>query len=82
MLLHLDVPPAPIHFITMVVINKFKPSAQRHQYYLTVIDVLTNFTCYILLHTKKADKVIHAYLVNISAKCGELHKILSDNSSE
>ena len=58
----------PMHFIVMDLIGKFKPSAYGYQYALTVIDMLMNCTRYILLLTKEADKVVHAYLVKVYSK--------------
>ena len=50
--LHLEELTMPIHFIVMDLIGKFKPSPKGHQYALTVIDMLTNYTWCILLFTK------------------------------
>ena len=58
-------PSVPMHFIAMDLIGKFKPSSQGHQYALTVNDMLTNYTWCMLLFTEEADKVVHAYLVNV-----------------
>ena len=42
--LHTEVPSALIHFIVMDLTGMFKPSPQDHQYALTVIDMLTDYT--------------------------------------
>ena len=57
--LYLEVPPAPMHFIVMNVIGKFKQSFQGHQYALTIIDILMNYTWCTPLHTKGAVEVVH-----------------------
>ena len=72
----------PVHFIAMDVIVKFKLLHQGHQYALTVIDMLTNYTWCILLFTKEADEVVYTYLVHMYSKFCGLHKILSDNDTE
>ena len=41
-----------------------------------------NYTCCIVLFTKEADEVVHAYLVNVYSKSGASHRILSDNGTE
>ena len=76
---HLEVPSALMHFIAMDLIGKFKPSSQDHQYALTAIDMLKNYTMCMLLHTTDCNEVVHAYLVNIYLKFGISHDILSDN---
>ena len=53
--LYLRLPLMPTHFIVMDLIGTFEPSPQGHQYTLTVIDVLTNYTWCIPLFTKEAD---------------------------
>ena len=47
--------------MVMDMIDKFKSLPQGCQYALTVIDILMKYSWYILLHTKEADKVVHAY---------------------
>ena len=42
--LHLEVPSMPMCFMVMDLIGKFKPLSQGHQYALTVIDTLMNYT--------------------------------------
>ena len=71
-----------MHFPAMALIGMFKLSSQEHQYVLIYIDMLMNYTWCIWLFTKEADKVVHAYLVNVYSKFGGLYKILSDNSTE
>ena len=44
--------------------------------------MLTNYTWCIPLFTKEADKVVHAYLVNVYSKFGGQHKVSSDNGNE
>ena len=63
----------------MDLINKFKPLPQGHQNALTVINMLTNYIWCIPLHTKEADQVVHAYMVNIYLTFDGSHNILSDN---
>ena len=60
-------------------IGKFKPSPKGHHYALTVIDILMNYTWCMVLFTKRADDVAHAYLVNVYSKFGGSCKILSYN---
>ena len=62
-----------MHFIAMDLKGKFKLSPQGHQYNCTVIGMLTNYTWCVLLYTKEAYKVVHAYLVNIYSKHGRFH---------
>ena len=71
-----------MHFIAMCPIDTFKLSLQRHQYTLTATDMFINYAWCILLFTKEADKVLHAYLVNVYSKFGGSHKILSDNGTK
>ena len=52
--LHLDVPVMPMHFMAMDLMGKFKLLPQGHQFALTAIDMLTNYTWCILLFTKKS----------------------------
>ena len=68
-----------MHVIVMDLIGKFKPSPQWHQYVFTGKEILMNYTWCIFLNTKEANEVVHAYLVNMHSKFGQLHKILSDN---
>ena len=58
----------PMHFIVMDLIGKVKSLPQEYQYTLTVRDMLTNHPWCILIYTKEADKVVHAYLVHIYSK--------------
>ena len=80
--LQVEGPSMLIYFIAMDFIGNFKVTAQGHQYALTVIDVLTNYACCLPLFTKEADKVMHAYLVNMYSMFGGLHKILSDKDTK
>ena len=63
-----------MYFIAMNLICKFKLSSQGHQYHLTVIDTLMNYTCCILLYTKDGDEVMHVYLVNVYSKICQITK--------
>ena len=63
-------------------IGTFKLLPQEHQYALTVIDMLTNYTWYMPLFKKEAEDIGHAYIVNMYSTFGGLHKILSDNGTE
>ena len=71
----------PMHYIVIHLIGKFKLSPEGHQYALTVIYMLTNYTWCILLFTKEADEAVHAVLVNVYFKFGRSLKILSDNGT-
>ena len=62
--------------------GKFKLLHQGHQYALTVIDVLTNYTWYIQLPSKGAYEVVHTYIINTCSKLGGWHNILSGNGTE
>ena len=62
--------------------GKFKPLPPGHEYALTVIDMLTNYTLCIHLHTKEANEIGYAYLVYLYYMFDGLHKILSDKGSE
>ena len=57
----LDVSLAPVHFIAMDLKGKLKLLSQGHHYAPTMIDMLTNYTCCILLYTKEADEIVHVY---------------------
>ena len=57
-------PSMPMHLIMMDLMGKFKPSPPGHQYALTVIDMLMNYTWCILFYTKETDNVLHAYVVH------------------
>ena len=80
--LYLEVSSLPMHFSIMDLISTFKSLPQRHQYALTVIDMLNNCTWCILLYTKEADKVMHAYLFQVYSKFGRSHKMFWDNGTE
>ena len=69
--LPLKLPSMPMHFIVMDLIGKFKPLPHWHWYSLTVIDILINYTGCILVFMKEADKVVHAFFVNVYSKFGE-----------
>ena len=58
----------------MNLIGRFKTLPKGHQYSLTVIHMLTNYTWCFLLQTKEAYKVAYAYLVNNYPKFGVLHE--------
>ena len=73
--LHLVLLLMSMHFTAMDLIGMFKLLPQRHQYALTVTDMLRHTWC-ILLYTKEADKCMHAYFI------GGLYKIFSDNGIE
>ena len=60
---------------------KSKPSPQRHQYALTVCDMLMNYIWCIPLFTKEADEAVHDYLVNGYSELDGC-KILSNNDTE
>ena len=72
----------PIHFTVMDLIGMFKWSHHGHQYALTVIDMLTNYTWCIPLHTMEAGKEVYTYLINIYSKFFCSHKVLSDKATE
>ena len=72
----------PMHFIMMDLRSKFLVLPQGHQYTLTVIDILMNYTWCIQPNTKEAAEVVHTYSVHTYSKFGRLHKILSDNGTE
>ena len=79
---YLKVPTMAMHFIVMDLMGKFKLPPHGQQYALTAGDILTNYTWCILLFTKQADEVVHAYLVNVYSKFDGLHKVLSGNGTE
>ena len=60
-----EVPLIPIHFILMDVIGKLEFSAKGHQFVLTVIDMLMNYTWCVPLYYKENDKVVQTFLANI-----------------
>ena len=72
----------PMFFIVTDLISKFNPSPKGHQYVITVIGMLMNYTWYILLHTKEADEPVHAYFISIYLKFGRTHKSLSGHATE
>ena len=76
-----EVPLAPMHFIVMDLIGKFRSPSQGHQYAIKFIDMQTNYALCIPLSTNKADEVVHGYLISILLFDGS-HKILSDNGTE
>ena len=71
-----------MHFTTMDLIGTFEVSPQGHQYALTVIDMLMNSTWCMLLFTKEANEVLHAYLVSVYSTFSGSHMILSDSTTE
>ena len=77
------IPSMCMHFIVIDLKGfRFKPLPQGHQYTLTVIDMLTNYTCCIPLVTKEPDRVVQAYLVNVYSQFDGSQKILSDNGPD
>ena len=72
--LHFKVLLAPMHFVVMDLKGKFNPLPQGCQYALTIIDMLTHYTCCIPLHTKEADEAVHIYLHNVYLKFGRSQK--------
>ena len=67
-LLLAEMPLVLMHIITVEFKGRYKASLQCHIYILTTIDLLTNCVWCIFLIIKEADKVVHAYLVNVNAK--------------
>ena len=57
--LHLEELSMPMCFIVVDIIGTFKLLPLGHQYTLTVLDMLMNYTSYLLLYTKEADEVVH-----------------------
>ena len=70
----------PMHFIVVDLAGKFKLSPQGYRYALTVIDRLTYYAWSIMLFTKEAYGVVHAYLVH--SKFSGSHKMLSHSGTE
>ena len=67
----------------MDLIGEFhSPSKIGHRYALTIICMLTGYVFCVLLKTKTDGEVIQAYIDNVYAKFGGLHKILLDNGTE
>ena len=66
----------------MDLIGKFKRSTQGLHNALTVINMVTNYTCCIPLFIKEVVEVVHAYLVHVYYKFGGSHMILSDSDTE
>ena len=71
-----------MYFSVMDLIGRFKPSFHRPEYIPKVIYLLTNYIWCIILHTKQADEVVHAYPINVYSKFSRSHTNLSDNESE
>ena len=71
-----------MHFTAMDLIGKFTPWPKGHQYIITVICMLMNYTWCSVLPYKGAYDTVHAYLVKVYSKVGGQHKILSDNGTE
>ena len=67
-----------MHFIAVDLIGKFKPSPQV----LNVFCMLTDYTWFIVLFTRKPDEVVHTYLVYMYSKLSGSLKILSDKCTE
>ena len=60
---HFSVPKAPMDFISMDLIGEFHPPMDEgHRYALTVICMLTGFTCCIPIKDKKAPMIVKAYM--------------------
>ena len=76
-------PGAPMDFISMDLIGEFHPpSSHGNKYALTVICMLSGWTCCIPIPDKPALVVIQAYLKHVHNVFGPSHKILSDNGTE
>ena len=72
-----------MEFISMDLIGKISPpSAQGHQYTLTVICMLTGFTFCIPLKTKNAEEIVETYLKYVICTFRASRKILSNNRTE
>ena len=71
-----------MHFTAMDLVGKFKSLLQGYQYVLTVMDILTNYTWCIPLHTKEADVDLCTYVVKVYLTFGGSLKTLSDNGTE
>ena len=73
----------PMNFICMDLIGEFHPpTSHSHCYALTAVCMLTGFMWCIPLNSKKADKVVKAYLDHIYSLFGRSVKILTDNETE
>ena len=76
-------PPQPMEFIAMDLIEEFHPpSSKGIRYALTAVCMLTGFTFCILIKSKKAEDVMKAYTDNICCVFGPSKKILTDNGTE
>ena len=75
--------PAPMKFISMVLIGEFyPPSKQGNWYALTVVCMHTGYTFCILILDKTAATVAKAHINNMYCWFGASHKILTDNGTE
>ena len=81
---HFKVPPQPMEFIAMDLIGEFHPppSSKGNRYALMAVCMLTGFTFYIPIKSKKAEDVMKAYTDNICCVFGPSKKILTDNGTE
>ena len=69
--------------ISMDLIGEFKMgSTQGNRYALTVICMLTGYTCCIAIADKSAESIVGAYIKEVYSKYGGSRKILSDNGTE
>ena len=78
-----EVPEALMDFISTDLIGKFNPpSTQGNKFTLTVICMLSGWTCCIPIVDKSAPVIVQAYLKNVHHLFRPSRKILSDNGSE
>ena len=80
--LHASIPSMPMHFIAMDLIGNFTATTKGNTFGLTCIDMLTNYAWCVPIKNKTADVVTSAYLVNIFARYGGSHTLLTDNGKE
>ena len=73
----------PMDFIAMDLIREFHlPSSQGNRYALAGVCMLTGFTWFIPIKSKKATDVARAYMQHVYSILGGSTKILTDNGTE
>ena len=59
----------------MDLLGKLKLLPKGHQYAVTLINMLTNYSWCILLFTKDAHETVYAHLVKVYSKFSRLHNL-------
>ena len=81
--LHFSLPNQPMEFISMDLIGEFYlPTNKGHRYALTVMDMLTGFTFYAPLKSKKAEDIIQVYLNEVYYYFRGSRKILFNHGTK